>query len=158
MTRYTLLLCSFLFLGSTASLAQTPVCEESNLCFYDVAGEKKERTLYVCKGDGSDRPITRFTEMGVSPEPTTDYVQIGLVEEDRDTADVPLSIYANDLRFVDRVVLSARELQHRIDVSNYSPGVYYIVPDNKEYHRYSKASFIVLQQPYLASERVLKSF
>jgi len=145
MMRQALFLLAFPLLLCNLSFGQTPVCNQSVLYFYDDnRGNITERSLYTCKNDGNETP-TEIIKLGVFPNPTSDYLNIGLLQEASDTLDVPLSIYTNDLRFVDRFVLTATEQRHQIDVSSYSPGIYFIVPENKEYHNTLKASFIVLK-------------
>lgn len=107
--------------------------------------------MYSCKtGDESDtnevvqeeQPIL---DLGVYPNPSTDFVNIGIQSDQSQKKEVKFMIYTSDLRSAGEVVVQVGSEPSIINVSSFSAGRYYLIPEDQELRNQFKASFIVIK-------------
>ena len=122
--------------------AQTPVYGQSVMYIHDSRGNRTARYLYTPKR-GND--MQRSVELSMFPNPAKDHLTITYQSSSDDSAALAFTVLTSDGRAVEGFTLGPTATTHRLDLSAYPAGQYFLLPDRANLVSLDHAAFVVIK-------------
>ena len=132
------------FVPTESCKAQTPIPYQSVFYEHDARGNRVVRFVYIPKRGEEYRDDEPKIAVDVFPNPAQDYLTIAAEDGLQDSVTVRLQVLTSDGRLAETFELAPGE-NHRLDLSGYPNGLYFLKPQNKQYQSLGSSSFVVLK-------------